>query len=236
MITINLIRAIVINMEITEEFLEELQSKYNCYMIDNFYSTDRLKEITTQTAYSTKEIFQLKMSTGIQANSTIKLYYDLSRFNPHFSKAYFRLTFDSIKDIFAFVGFKKSFGDPTFTMTESHSALVVNSNKVYLSTGNEIGVVMGYQNTEISGLDLTKDVIVRIDKNKLYSMPLPQIVPYLDSYRIIAADRVWTQKAMNATSPPEDVTHYIMFFLKNLTNEDKKLTFRHFCYLEEFVD
>ena len=223
-------------MEITEEFIEELQSRYNQFLIDNFYSTGRLNEVVTQTAYSTKEVFQLRMCTGIQANSTVKLYYDLNRFNPYYSKAYFRLTLSDIKDIFAFVGFKVSYGDPTFNMTESHSGLMIYNNKVYFSTGNQIGVVTGYQNTEISGVDLTKDMIIKLDGKKIYSMPLPQVVPYLDTFRIISADRVWTQKALNATSPPEDVTHYIVFFLKNLTNEDKRLTLKHFIYLEEYPD
>jgi len=223
-------------MEITQEFIDELQKKYNCFLIDQFYSTQNLNEVLTQTGSSTKELFQLRLSTGIQANSTVKFYYNLNRFNPIYSKAYFRLSFSDIKDILAFVGFKKTYTDPTYNMVESHSGLLINNNKPYLSTGNELGLTAGYQNTEISGIDFTRDFIVKIENNKLSTMPMPQIVPYFDTFRIISKSRVWTMKVTNSTYPPEDVTHYIVFFIKNLTNEDKRLTIRHFCYLEEYAD
>jgi len=223
-------------MEITEEFIEELQKKYNCFLIDQFYSTEKLTDVLTQTGTVTKELLQLTLKTGIQANSTVKIYYDLNRFNPLYSKAYFRLSFTGISNILAYVGFKKTYTDPTFNMTESHSGLLINNNKSYLSTGNELGVTAGYQNTEISGIDFTKDFIVKIENNRLSTMPLPQIIPYFDTFRIISPDRIWSLKVVNSTYPPEDVTHYIMFFIKNLTNEDKRLTLRHFCYLEEYAD
>lgn len=223
-------------MEITSEMIEELQKKYNCFMVDQFYSTERLQEVITQTAEITKEIFQLQLKTGIQEGSTAKVYYDLNRFNPHYSKAYFRVRFTSIEDIFAFVGFKKGYSDPALTDVASHVGLLINDGKVYLSTGNEIGVATGYQNTEISGVDLTLDFIIRVENNKLSSLPLPQVIPYFDTFRIISPDRIWTLKATNSTHPPEDVVHYIMFFIKNEVNEDKRMILRHFCYAEEFAD
>lgn len=223
-------------MSYTEDLVQELQRKYNVFLIDNFYSTEHLSEVKTQTGSVTRELFSLLLNTGIQANSTVKLYYDLNRFNPHYSKAFIRLTLSSVKDVFVYIGFKKLYGDSTYNMTESHSGLLIYSNKVYLSTGNEIGVTSGYQNTEISGLDLTRDYILMIEKNKISFMPLPQIIPYFDTFRIISPDRVWTLKATNATYPPEDLTHYWMFFIKNLTNEEKTVRIRHFCYLEEYAD
>lgn len=223
-------------MSYTQDVMEELQKKYNCFLIDQFYSTERLNEVVTQTAGISKEIFQLLLSTGIQEGSTAKVYYDLNRFNPWYSKAYFRVRLNNVSDTFAFVGFKKSFSDPAIDDVESHSALIINDGKLYLSTGNEIGVATGYQNTEISGIDLTRDFIIMIEKNRLSTMPLPQVIPYMDTFRIISPDRVWTLKVTNSTSPPEDVVHYIMFFIKNETNEDKIMTLRHFCYLEEYAD
>ena len=235
-ITINLIEIVIINMEITSEMIDELQKKYNCFLIDQFYSTEHLIEAVTQTGSVSREIFQLQLSTGIQANSTAKVYYDLNRFNPHYSKAFFRLTFTDIKDTLAYIGFKLTYADPTYNMTETHSGLLIYNNKIYLTTGNEIGTTVGYQNTEISGIDLTKDFIIQIEKNKLSTCPLPQIIPYFDTFRIISPDRIFTLKATNSTYPPQDVVHYIMFFIKNSTNEDKRLTLRHFCYLEEYAD
>ena len=223
-------------MEITSEMIEELQKKYNCFLIDQYYSTEHLVEVLTQTASTTKELFQLLLSTGIQEGSTAKVYYDLNRFNPHYSKAYIRLSLNSVKDVFGFIGFKLTTGDPTYNMTESHAGILVNDGKIYLSTGSEIGTIVGYQNTEISGIDLTRDFIMMIERNKLSTMPLPQVIPYFDTFRIVTANRVWTLKVANNTYPPEDVTHYFMYFLKNETNEDKRLTLRHFCYLEEYAD
>lgn len=223
-------------MEFTNEVIEELQRKFNLFLVDNFYTTEQLIEVFTQTGFSTKELFRLELSTGIQADSTIKFYYNLNKFNPHYSKAYFRLNFSSLKDVLAYIGFKRNFTDPTYDMTESHSGLLIYQGKPYLSTGNQIGLSAGFQNTEISGIDFTRDFIIKIENNKLSTMPLPQIIPYFDTFRIISPDRIWTLKVTNSTYPPEDLTHYMVFFIKNLTNENRDLTLRHFCYLEEYAD
>jgi len=223
-------------MEITSELIQELQAKYNHFLIDNFYSTENLVEVVTQTGVVTKELFELLLSTGVLQDSTVKVYYNKNRFNPHYSKAYFRVKFSVLADAFAFIGFKKETGDPTWDMTESHSGLMLHEGKIYLSTANEEGVSFTQQRTEISGIDMTKDLIIMIEKNKLSTMPMPQVIPYLDTFRIIAADRVWTLKVTNNTSPPEDLTHYIMFFISNTTNNNKEVTFRHFIYEEEYAD
>jgi len=223
-------------MGTTDELLEELQRRYNRFLIDQFYSTQRLVEVVTQTGAVSKELFQLKLSTGIQANSTVKVYYDLNLFNPHYSKAYFRVKLDSAADVFAWIGFKKSFSDPAFNDVASHSAIMLYNGNLYLTTGNELGVAAGYQNTQVSGIDATKDFIFKIEKNKLSTMPLPQIIPYFDTFRIIAPDRVWTLRVTNSTSPPEDMAHYIVFFIKNSTNNNKTLTVSSFCYGEEYAD
>jgi hypothetical protein len=223
-------------MEITEEFIEELQSKFNYFLVDNFYSTERLTEVATKTGSITKQLFELVLKTGTLSGSTAKVYYDSNFFNPHYSTAFFRMHFNSLSNTFAFVGFKKTYADPTWDMTESHAGLMLREGKIYLSTANELGVAHGQQRTEISGIDLTRDFIIKIEKNKLSSMPLPQIIPYFDTFRIIAPDRIWTLKVTNSTYPPEDTAHYIMFFISNTTNNNKEVALRHFCYLEEYAD
>jgi hypothetical protein len=67
-------------------------------------------------------------------------------------------------------------------------------------------------------------------------MPLPQIIPYFDTFRIISPDRIWTTKATNSTSPPEDVAHYFMFYITNTVATNKEMTLRHLTYLEEYAD
>ena len=223
-------------MPYTEDVVQELQKKYNLWLLDNFYSTEHMNEVITQTGTISKELFQVILDTGVQESSTVKAYYDLNRFNPHYSKAFFRVNFDSISDITAFVGFKKYYTDPAYDDTESHSGLLVYNGNLYLSSGNELGVSTGYQNTLISGIDLTRDFIIQIEKNRLFSMPLPQVVPYFDTFRIISPDRVWTLKVTNSSYPPEDLTHYILFYIENHVNEVKKMTLKHFCYLEEYAD
>jgi len=219
-----------------EDVVQELQKKYNLWLLDNFYSTEHLTEVITQTGSITKELFQVVMNTGVQENSTVKMYYDLNRFNPHYSKAFFRVNFESIADATAFVGFKKYYTDPAFNDVESHCGLLLYNGNLYLSSGNQLGVAVGYQNTLISGIDLTRDFIIQIEKNRLFSMPLPQVIPYFDTFRIISEDRVWTLKVTNSSFPPEDLTHYIVYFIRNHVNASKKMTLRHFCYLEEYAD
>jgi len=223
-------------MTYLEDVIEELQKRYNQCLIDNFYSTERLVEVTTQTGAVTKEIFQLQMETGVQEDSTTKIYYDLNRFNPHYSKAYFRVSVSSMADVFLWAGFKKSFSDPAYDDTETHSALMIRNGNVYFTTGNELGIATGYQNTQLSGIDLTKDFIFKIEGNKISFMPLPQITPYFDTFRILSPSRVWTLKATNSTNPPEDQTHYVMFFISNSTNVNKIATVKHFHYLEQYAD
>ena len=223
-------------MSYTEDVVEELQRKYNQFLLDNFYSTERLNEVVTQTGVITKELFQLQLKTGIQQDSTAKVYYDLNRFNPFYSKAYFRVSISDMSDVFVWIGFKKAFSDPAYDDDESHSAIMIRNGKLYLTTGNELGVATGYQNTEVTGVDCTRDFIFKIEKNKLSTMPLPQIIPYMDTFRIISPNRIWTHRVTNSTSPPEDVTHYILFFISNTTNNNKTVTIKHFHYLEEYAD
>jgi len=223
-------------MSYTQDVVDELQKKYNYVLLDNFYSTERLVEVITQTASITKEIFQLQLKTGVQEGSTAKVYYDLNKFNPHYSKAYFRVSIDNMADVFMWIGFKKSYSDPAHDDVESHAAIMVRNGRLYLTTGNELGVATGYQNIEITGIDCTRDFIFKIEKNKLSTMPLPQVIPYFDTFRIISPDRIWTLKVTNSTSPPEDQTHYIMFFISNTTNTNRVMTVKHFNYLEEYAD
>ena len=223
-------------MPYTEDVVQELQRRYNLWLLDNFNSTEHLTEAITQTGTISKELFQVILDTGVQQDSTVKMYYDLNRFNPHYSKAFFRVNFDDISDLTAFVGFKKYYTDPAHDDTESHCGLLIRNGEVFLSSGNELGVAVGYQNTLVSGIDLTRDFIIQIEKNRLFSMPLPQVIPYFDTFRIISEDRVWSLKVTNSNFPPEDLTHYILFFIKNHVNSVKRMTLRHFCYLEEYAD
>ena len=223
-------------MELTTELIEELQSKINHFVIDQFYSTENLVEVITQTGSLTRQLFELIFETGIQQGSTVKAYYNNNKFNPHYSKAYFRVSFENLSDVFAFVGFKKTTGDPTWDMTESHAGLMLHEGKIYLSTANELGVSHTQQRTQISGVDLTKDMVIKIENNKLFTMPMPQVIPYFDTFRIISPDRIWTLRVTNNTSPAEDLNHYIMFFISNTTNNNRKMFVRHFMYAEEYAD
>jgi hypothetical protein len=142
------------------------------------------------------------------------------------------MQFSSAKNIFAFVGFKEYPEDPQSQMTENHSGIIVENKKLYFSTGNG----KFQQKVEILGIDITRDFVYKIKYNELHTCPLPQIIPYLDTFRIITPDRVWTMNQKNSTYPPGDTGYYFMVFLKNLTNEDKFINLKSFVYLQEYAD
>jgi hypothetical protein len=211
---------------------DELARRYNRFFYDTFLSTERLIFTKTLTAIETKRLGELKLSTGVMANSTIKMRYDYNIFNIFYGEAIIRMQFSSAKNIFAFVGFKEYPEDPKSQMAENHSGIIVENEKLYFSTGNG----KFQQKVEIVGIDITRDFVYKIKYNELHTCPLPQIIPYMDTFRIITPDRIWTMNQKNSTYPPSDTGYYFIVFLKNLTNEDKFINLKSFVYLQEYAD
>jgi len=219
-----------------KDLIEFFSAKANRVMCDNFLSADALNRTVTGSSVITPRLFETILQTGILQGSTARVNYNSNYFNPHFSTTLFRLNMDSISDAFMYVGFKASLAAPSFDMTESHAGLVLHNGSLYFSTGNESGVSAGYINTNLSGIDLTKDNIFKIEYNKLSVMPMPQRFPYFGGFTKVEADRVWTQKALNSSFPPDDTMHYFVIYLKNLTSTNVALYFRKFAYIESYAD
>lgn len=214
------------------ELLDLLSTSFKRFLYDPFLSTENMILTKTGTADESRLLHDLKLSTGILEGSTLKLRYNNNIFNPWYSEAYFHLHLNSMKNVFAFFGFKESVGDPASLMTENHVGVILENEKVYFSTGDG----KSQQKVEISGLNATSDYLYKIVGSKLYTFPFPQIIPYMDTFRIITPDRIWTLRQHNTTFVPEDQIYYCIYFIKNLVGEDKFIRSRKFIYGEEYAD
>jgi len=214
------------------ELMELLATGFNRFMYDQFLSTEQINSATTGSGVVTPRIMELEINTGIAANSTARCYYNTPWFNPVYSTAYFRFYLKEMSNVFAFIGFKENTAEPTFNMTQSHSGIMCYNGKMYFSTANGTN----QKRVEITGIDMTKDMIYKIEYNKLSTFPLPQIIPYFDTFRIITPDRIWTLKQTNETSKPKDEVHYLLLYIKNNATAEKYLRLKSITYGEEYAD
>ena len=218
------------------EFLDMLATKFNKFLFDNFNSSENLNIAAVGTGEVTPALFDLDLRTGYLANSSALAYYSTPWFNPVYATLIIRAYLGSMADCFAFFGFKEGSNPPTFDMTESHAGIMLSGGKMYFSTARTTDELTGQQRVEITGFDMTRDFIYKIEFNKLSTQPLPQVIPYFDGFRIITPDRIWTLKQTNSTYPPWDEVHYLMFYIKNTTGADKFLKIKALTYGEEYAD
>lgn len=230
----------IVNSQDKWEWLKTMATRFNLYLLDYFKGTEHIYTANTQTGYTTAETFSLKCETGVQQDSVNKWYYDSKYFNPRYGKAYIRLRLNSMADCFMFVGFKSTLDDPTWNMTESHVGLMLREGVLYLSSANELGAAPDQTREAVSGVDLTSDYIFEIANDTLSTFQLPLIVPYFDT---MVWDKlgntstyVWQQKAQTAETPPDDQTHYFVFYLTNTVGSNKYATIRQITYGERYVD
>lgn len=214
------------------ETLNLLSTDFKRFIYDPFLSTENLIFTKTGTADETRMLHELKLSTGLLEGSTLKLRYNNNIFNPWYSEAYFHVILNSMKDVFVFFGFKETVEDPTSVMVENHIGVMVENEKLYFSSANG----SYQQKVEVSGIDMTTDFIYKIVGSKLYTFPLPQIIPYFDTFHIITPDRVWSLKQDNSTYPPEDSVYNCVFFIKNTVGIEKFIKLKKFVYGEEYAD
>jgi len=231
-------------MVTNQEIMEALAVGFNRFLYDDFRTLDGVAITKTGTAAETARVLDFKLSSGIMANSTIKVRYNYNIFNPTYADAYFRVQFSDTENIKAFFGFKETSDAPIFgdvgTMVEYHVGVTIEPDiknallgpKMYFSTGDGTS----QQKVEILGIDATRDMIYKISGHELSTYPLPQVIPYFDNFRLITPDRVWTKKQDNSSVLPFDTTYYMMFYLKNLTNEEKNVRIKSVTYGEEYAD
>ena len=222
------------------ELMELLATGFNKFMYDQFLSTDQIYSAITGTAEVTDKLMELRLNTGTLANSTAIAYYNNNIFNPYYATAYFHLFLDNlkhdlegnIKDVFMFFGFKQSSAAPTWNMTENHSGFMIHDGKLYSSTGDG----SNQQLVEITGIDPTRDMIYKIEYNRFSTFPLPQVIPYFDTFHIITPDRIWTHKQTNTTIMPADQLYYLMFYITSTTGAEKILRVKAVTYGEMYAD
>ena len=219
-----------------DDILTLFGTDFRRFLYDNFSSTETINEAITQTGLITKYLGEIELSTGVQQSSTAKIYYNIPFFNPWYSTLMFKLQLTSLTNIFAWVGLKETAGDPTLTMTESHTALIIYNGNVYFSTGNDEGASVNYQNTIIKGVDPRNNIIYRLRENKFAFYPLPIQYPYFSGFRYEWPIRQWSTDTINDNYPPENMDHYFVAFIKNSTGFTKTLRIKHIVYGERYAD
>ena len=204
----------------------------NKYIYDQYQSEQMINFVTGITGYATSTIFELLHETGVSQNSTCMTYYNLPYFNPLYGEAVWKCYMNSMKDCFAFFGFKESIIEPTYDMIESHAGFMIKDGKLYTSVAD------GYyqQRIEIVGIDATRVQNYKIEYNKFSIQPLPVIEDVLGLPTIYSIPRIWKEMTTLTNSPPKNQVHYVMQFIKNTINANKWIKFNRFIYKEVYAD
>jgi len=232
------------SMATKEELIDLIATGFNKFLYDDFRSLDSLDFTKSGTAIESAEVLNFKLSTGILANSSIKARYNYNIFDIMHGTAYFHLQLNENNNTQMFFGFKETTAPPVFgvagSMIEYHVGVTIEPDiltpslgpKIYFTTGDGIN----QQKVEILGIDVTRDYIYKIQGNKLYTMPLPEIIPYFNSFRILDTNRVWTLRQENSDAMPFDTSYFIMFYLNNLTDEERNVRIKALTYGEDYAD
>lgn len=212
----------------------------NKFLYDNYYSTEQLNETVTNTGYTRVHIFELSQETGVTQNSINMIYYNYPYFNPLYSEAVWKCYMNSMDDCQAFFGFKETTVEPTFpsdgAMVESHVGFMIDDGKLYASVAD--GTSQQY--VEIVGIDTTRVQNYKIAYNRFFIEALPEVretmgIPgVLTTFPLI--NREFVEMTQLSNYPPQNQVHYIVQYIKNSVNEDKRLIFNRFIYREVYAD
>jgi hypothetical protein len=207
---------------------------------DVFPSQAHLDDFTAGTGGVSKKHLEVKLSTGTMAGSSALVNYENPIFNPFYSTTLIKARFSIKTGLEAFIGFKSSLLEPSFTMTESHAGIYVKDGIAYFSTGFTTGLTSGYQNTPIPGLDVTRWITFKLDKLACSWYSLPVLTPYFDGFATPvwsrSLERKWSQLYHNNTSPPVNQAHYLVFWIKNTLAADRSLEVQHVTHKEIYPD
>ena len=204
----------------------------NKYLYDEYYSTEQLDLTATNTGYLRNNIFEISHETGVTQNSICMTNYNLNYFNPLYGEAVWKCYMNEMSDCFAFFGFKETLAEPTYNMTESHAGFMVYDGKLYASVAD--GDTQ--QRVEIVGIDMTRVENYKIRYNEFSIMPLPVIEEQLSLPTVLSIERVWKKMTTLEVYPPINQVHYIMQYIKNTVNADKRIIFNRFIYKEVYAD
>ncbi len=212
----------------------------NKFLYDNYYSTEQLNETVTNTGFTRVKIFELSQETGVTQNSIDLIYYNDPNFNPLYSEAVWKCYMNSMADCQAFFGFKLTTAEPIFPsdgeMVESHAGFMIDEGKLYASVGD--GTTQQY--VEIVGIDTTRVQNYKIAYNRFFIQALPEVretmgIPgILTTFPLIK--REFVEMTQLSNYPPQNNVHYIVQYIKNSINDDKRIIFNRFIYREVYAD
>ena len=212
----------------------------NKYFYDNFSTTERIEETTTQTGDVETAIFEQTLSTGVTASSICMTNYDYNYFNPTYGEAVWKLRVNSMDNAKVFFGFKETTAAPIFPsegqMTESHLGFMLDweNGACHLYASCSDGTTQ--RKVEIVGIDMTRVENYKISANKFSIMPLPYVEEELGLPHVYSIDRKWREVVDLSAYPAENKVHWIVQYIKNLTGEEKYLKINRFIYKEVYAD
>ena len=212
----------------------------NKFLYDNYYSTEMLNETVTGTGYTRPFIFEFSQETGVTQNSTNLIYYNQPYFNPLYGEAVWKCYMNSMENCYAFFGFKETTAEPIFpsvgAMVESHAGFMIDRGKLYASVGD--GTSQQY--VELVGIDVTRVQNYKINYNRFFIQALPQIQSELGLPGVLTTFPLIKRRFVEITQlsnyPPINQVHYIVQYIKNSVNQDKKIIFNRFIYKEVYAD
>ena len=212
----------------------------NKFLYDDYLTTESLDSTTTNTGFIRQNIFELSQETGVTQNSVCMINYNKNLFNPLYAKAIWKCYMNSMNNCYAFFGFKETTAEPIFPsvgpMVESHAGFMIDDGKLYASVAD--GTEQQY--VEIVGIDMLRVENYKIEYNKFYIQPLPAVE---SSFGLPAMPttfpgiiRQWTLMTTLSNYPPQNLNHYIVQYIKNSINTDKRIIFNRFIYKEVYAD
>ncbi len=212
----------------------------NKFVYDNYYSTETLNETVTSTGFTRTHIFELSQETGVTQNSINLIYYNQPYFNPLYGEAVWKCYMNSMDDCYAFFGFKETTAEPIFPsigpMVESHAGFIIDQGKLYASVGDGTS----QQIVELVGIDLTRVENYKINYNRFAIQALPQVESELGIPGILSTfpliKREFVEMTQLSNYPPINQVHYIVQYIKNSVNQDKRIIFNRFIYKEVYAD
>jgi len=206
------------------------------FLFDNFYSTEHIENLALITGFLYNKISKMTLSTGVTQNSVCMTNYDEANFNPLYAEAVWKCFVNSMDDHFAFWGFKETLTEPTFDMTESHSGFMIEDGKIYASVADGTE----QQRVELIGIDARRVENYKISYNRFFVQPLPAVEEQLGLPGVLTTfpsiKREWVEMTQLTNYPPLNSVHYIVQYIKNSINADKRITFNKFIYREVYAD
>lgn len=218
------------------------------YMDDCFLSTDQLTTAVTQTAAASLGLQNVIIQTGVQEGSAARMNYNRQMFNPLYSKLYFRVRLNSMDDIFMFAGLTTTLDTPEWTKTlpmpswaqQSHTGIMLHEGTLYFISGDGDDTNPKIQVTPIKDIDMTRWLIYKIEGYKFSWYSLPYTVPYFDKDVLPKLKqgiiRKWSTVTRNGSAIPDDVVHYLTFYVENTAGYEKIVTVQRVNYAEVYPD